>query len=124
MKYLLDVNAAIAWEHVGSPHHTDFHGWLTRVGRNNLHTCAMVELGFLRISMQVFGYKLTEAQAALARLKSQIGGFVEPAPSPRLSAWAATASKTSDAYLLQVAEREGLKLATFDAGIPSAEKIR
>jgi len=47
--------------------------------------------------------------------------------------WASTAGKTSDAYLAQVAHENGMRLATFDAGIrdavaeliarPSAERI-
>ena len=84
MTYLLDVNALLAWEHGNSPHHAVFHAWARRVGRANLWTCAHTELGFLRVSMQVFGYSLAQAAAALAELKQHAGGFVEAAPSPRL----------------------------------------
>lgn len=123
MKYLLDVNALIACEHRGSQHHAGFHAWAKREGLDEMATCAHVELGFVRVSMQAFGYSLTQAQDALCAMKGKLGGFVALAPSPRLAAWSTTAARTNDAYLVQLANAEGLRLATFDAGIPGAEKI-
>jgi predicted nucleic acid-binding protein len=120
VNYLLDVNALVAWEHGNSPHHAAFHAWAKRAGRASLWTCAHTELGFLRVSMQVFGYSLPQAAEALAALKKHAGGFVEVAPSPRLPAWTSTAAKTSDAYLTQVAHENGMRLATFDTGIRDA----
>ena len=117
MTYLLDVNPLLAWELGNSPHHAVFHAWARRVGRANLWTCVHTELGFLRVSMQVFGYSLAQAAAALAELKQHAGGFVEAAPSPRLPAWASAPAKTSDAYLTQVARTNKLLLATHDGGI-------
>ena len=123
MKYLLDVNALVAWSQQRAPHHNRFHAWAAVRGLDELATCAHSELGFIRVSMQVFGDSLTEAQAQLAAMKRQVGGFVAEAPSPKLPAWAATAAKTSDAYLAQVAAAAGLTLATFDRSIPSAVLI-
>ncbi len=124
MKHLLDVNALIACEHKGSPHHAVFHAWAKREGMTSLGTCALAELGFIRVSMQAFGYSLAQAQAALVEMKKPLGGYVAEAPSPRLASWASTVAKTSDAYLLQVAEARGLRLATFDAGLPGAHLVR
>jgi predicted nucleic acid-binding protein len=120
VKYLLDVSALLAWEHANSPHHAAFHAWVKKTGRTNFWTCAHTELGFLRVSMQVFGYSLSQAADALALLKKHTGGFVDTAPSPRLPSWASTAAKTSDAYLTQVAHENGMRLATFDSGIKDA----
>jgi predicted nucleic acid-binding protein len=120
VKRLLDINALLAWEHANSSHHADFHAWAKTAGRPNLWTCAHTELGFLRVSMQVFGYSLPQAADALALLKQNAGGFIDTAPPPRLPAWAATAAKTSDAYLTQVARENGMRLATFDSGIDDA----
>ena len=120
MKYLLDGIALLAWEHTATSHHTDFHAWARKAGRANLWTCAHTELGFLRVSMQVFGYSLPQATDALSWLKKHAGGFVAVAPSPHLPAWASTAAKTSDAYLTQVAQENGMRLATFDSGIKDA----
>jgi predicted nucleic acid-binding protein len=115
--YLLDVNALLAWRHARAPHHEPFHTWAARVGGESLRTCAHVELGFIRVSMQVFGYSLAQAHDALAAMKSESGGFIESAPSPKLADWAATPARTSDAYLTQLAAANGLKLATFDRSI-------
>ncbi|MFM8620301.1 MAG: type II toxin-antitoxin system VapC family toxin [Opitutaceae bacterium] len=124
MKYLLDVNALIAWRHHRAPAHARFHAWVAEHGARNCATCAHVELGFLRVSMQVFGDSLAEAQTALAAIRKQAGGFIAAAPPPRLAAWAVTPSRTSDAYLLQLAASAGLTLTTFDAAIPGANVIR
>lgn len=120
MTYLLDVNALLAWEHGNSPHHAAFHAWAKRAGRANLRTCGLTELGFLRVSMQVFGYSLPQATEALAALRKHAGGFVAVAPSPILPAWCMTPAKTTDAYLTQVARENRMQLATFDAGIKDA----
>jgi predicted nucleic acid-binding protein len=126
VNYLLDINALLAWEHQSSSHHAIFHAWSKRTGNSSLWTCAHTELGFLRVSMQVFSYSLPQASAALASLKENAGGFLATAPSPRLPSWAANPAKTSDAYLTQLARENGMKLGTFDAGIkdPVAELIR
>lgn len=123
MKYLLDVNALIAWRHATAHGHAAFHAWAKAEGFAAMSTCAHTELGFLRVSMQVFRLTLTEAQAALADMKKTAGGFVAAAPSPRLAPWATMAAKTSDAYLVQLAASAGLLLATFDAAIPGARLI-
>lgn len=117
---LLDVNALIAWEHRGSPHHDRFHSWVKRVGSKTLWTCALAELGFIRVSMQVFGYSLAETMTALEEIRKHTGGFVDSAPSPELADWVTSPAHTSDAYLAQIARTNGLQLATLDAGIPDS----
>ena len=123
MKYLLDVNALMAWSHPTAHGHARFHAWAGQAGFAALATCAHAELGFLRVSMQVFGFSLGDAQLALAEMKRAAGGFVAAAPSPKLASWAKTAARTSDAYLVQIAESAGLKLLTLDTGIPGAVPI-
>jgi predicted nucleic acid-binding protein len=120
MKYLLDVNALIAWRYVAHVHHSTFHRWAVKVGFANLHTCAHTELGFLRVSMQTIGCTRQEADTGLAMIRKQAGGFVAECPPPKLAAWANTGSKTSDAYLCQLAAANKLQLATFDNGIKDA----
>jgi predicted nucleic acid-binding protein len=118
--FLLDVNSLIAWHHAGAPHHARFHAWAGAIGPSNLHTCALSELGFIRVSMQVFGYSLRQATSELDAMRRQTGGFIDHAPPPGLPAWAGTPARTSDAYLVQVAVSRGMKLATFDTGIKDA----
>lgn len=123
MKYLLDVNALMAWSHPTAAEHSRFHAWAKTAGFDALATCAHVELGFIRVTMQTLGFSLGDAQKALAEMKKHTGGFIAIAPPPSLASWASTAAKTSDAYLAQLAESAGLKLATFDTGIPGAVQI-
>jgi predicted nucleic acid-binding protein len=125
LRYLLDVNALIAWRHARAPHHEAFHAWAARIRPENLLTCAHAELGFVRVSVQVFAYTLPQAHDALQAIKRETGGFVEAAPSPRLASWATTPARTSDAYLVQIAKANGLTLATFDTAIEdsSVERI-
>ena len=56
--------------------------------------------------MQVFGYSLEQAQAALEEIKQRLGGFVLAAPSPRLPSWAVTGARTRDGYLVQLADKK------------------
>jgi len=123
VKYLLDVNALMAWSHPSAAEHAHFHAWAKAAGFDALATCAHVELGFIRVTMQTLRFSLEDAQKALAEMKKHTGGFVATAPSPWLASWASTTAKTSDAYLVQLAESAGLKLATFDTGIPGAVQI-
>ena len=108
----------------GGQDHEAFYAWAAQETFRAFATCAQVELGFLRVSMQAFGYSAAAAQAALAEIKRSTGGFIREAPSPVSPAWCRRPSQTSDAYLAQVASAAGLTLATFDAGIPGATLIR
>ncbi|MEY2881905.1 MAG: hypothetical protein RLZZ15_4285 [Verrucomicrobiota bacterium] len=119
-KYLLDVNALLAWWHATAHGHSTFHAWAKSVGFKSLSTCALTELGFLRVSMQVFKLTLDEAQDALADIRKHAGVYVTAAPSPQLAHWATSGGRTSDAYLAQLAASAGLVLATFDHAIPGA----
>lgn len=123
MKFLLDVNALVAWHHPSAQGHASFHAWAVAQGFSQLVTCAQSELGFIRVSMQAYRFSLDQTQTALAEMKRAVGGFVVAAPPPRLAAWSTTAARTSDAYLAQVAAANGMKLATFDTGIPGATLI-
>jgi len=124
VKFLLDVSALIAWHHGRAPKHRGFHAWAAKEHFDEFATCAHTELGFIRVSMQAFGHSLVEAETALVEVRKATGGFIETAPPPKLSVWATKAAHTSDAYLVQVAASAGLKLATFDTGIPGATLIR
>ena len=117
MKYLLDVNALVASRYTEHTHHAAFQRWAMKVGFSNLCTCAHAELGFLRISMQTMRLSRKDADNGLAEIRKRVGGYIADCPRPNLAAWADTGSKTTDAYLCQLAHAHGLQLATFDNGI-------
>ena len=126
MTYLLDVNALLGWAHPLSPHHPPFHRWKTSAGLTpaDFATCALTELGFVRVTMQAFHYTLPQAVTQLAALKSQAGLYLDRLPPPHFPPWAMTAAHTTDAYLCQLAAAHGCKLATFDHGIRDPAVLR
>ena len=92
---------------------TGARAWLNSVDR--FHTCAITELAFVRISLSV-AYRATwdETQETLQKLHARPGhqflaDDVDGAASPP------TGSKdTTDAHLVTLAKRHGMKLATLD----------
>jgi len=117
MKYLLDVNALIAWHHDNPPEKkARIHAWAAP-HKPALATCAISELGFIRVSMIAYNYTLEMAQTALAKIKQDFPAYIADHPPPRLAKWASTHRHTTDAYLCQLAAKHGMKLATFDTAI-------
>ncbi len=124
---LLDVNVllALAW-----PNH-QFHGATLRRlerSRESWATCALTELGFVRLSSNpaAVGVRKSPAEAA-ALLRSLVGDphhlYLEnlPAPShPQVAGCFARilgCQQVTDAYLLRLAEARGARLVTFDSRI-------
>jgi predicted nucleic acid-binding protein len=122
VKFLLDVNALLAWGHPDAADHVALHAWLRAHAADTLCSCAITELGFLRVSMQVFRYNAVQAQRELHELRKKLE-FLPDLPAPKLPAWCKTHGRTTDAYLLQIAAYHGAQLATFDTGIPGAVDI-
>jgi predicted nucleic acid-binding protein len=51
--YLLDVNALLALAHTGHTHHERTEAWVQTLRRSDrIATCAVTELGFVRIASQ------------------------------------------------------------------------
>ena len=121
MKYLLDVNALVAMCHANHPANLRFHAWLGRQNKADMASCAICDLGFIRISMMApLNYTLEMAEKALASMKRDLPGYIDTMPPPRLARWVLSHKQTTDAYLCQLAAANGMKLATFDTGIKDA----
>ena len=127
MKYLLDVNAVLA---ALLPAHTDrarFVAWAGRRRPADFATCALTELGFIRVATAAYGYSVADARAMLRQHQRDGVGYLATLPRPAgvMPGWVQTHSQTTDGYLCAVAASHGLKLATFDTEIndPSAELI-
>jgi hypothetical protein len=111
---LLDVNLILASRWTTHPNHRAAKAWIDSSGE--FYTCAITELGFLRISLSA-AYQATwsESQEALEKLHARPGhrflsDNVDGAASPETSS-----KDTTDAHLVTLAKRHGLKLATLDA---------
>lgn len=119
MNYLLDVNALVAALCPSSPHHAVFNAWAAKLKPTDLATCAITELGFIRVTSAAFGFTISDSRKLLQAFRASGPRYLGSLPSPadRLPAWAARHGHTTDAYLCAVAHEHGLQLATFDGGI-------
>lgn len=124
MRALLDVNSLIALldeEHV---HHSEILDWLGRAENlpHGFATCAITQLGLIRVISGKGYYKPVEtheAAAQLERMTRKGHRYLEiPAPCEGAVRWKTTKSaQSTDATLLSTAVAHGCRLVTFDAGI-------
>lgn len=129
MRYLLDVSALIA---LGTDTHF-FHRraltWALAQQETIFLTCALTELGFVRIISQVeeYDFDVSEALIVLTNLKnSELLRFeflADDHDTAKLPDWVKTPKQTTDGHLLELAKAHGAVLATFDAKIPGAFSI-
>ncbi len=121
---LLDVNAlvALAWDsHV---HHTAVRSWFARNSKQGWATCPITESGFVRISSNPIVLPspigVEAARGVLSALRAvDDHQFVIDDVSitdhdvPRISGH----RQITDAHLLTLARRQGLRLVTFDSAL-------
>jgi predicted nucleic acid-binding protein len=127
VNFLPDVNTLIALGHSAHVHHSRATTWFlsVKVPSARLCTCAMTELGFVRVAVQT-GLQLDvlSARRALAALKTSSAipfAMIEDAlGADKLPAFARTPNKLTDGHLLELARKHGAQLATLDTGIPGA----
>ena len=117
--WLLDVNVLLA---LGWAEHEAHEAVVERLsGRARWATCAITQLGFVRISSTVGVFSTTttpaQAQQALAQLcADKQHRFLAEMPSVlemNLSALQGP-KQTTDAYLVNLAQHHGMKLLTLD----------
>ena len=124
MKYLLDVNALVA---LGFANH-EFHGrvasWVRAEPSPTLMTCAITELGFIRVLVQApsYGFTVTQARALLARLRAAplFAFLADDHDASHLPSWVKAPKQLTDGHLLKLATANGGMLATLDGRIPGA----
>ena len=129
MTYLLDVNALLALAFLQHEFHERVAIWIKTLSRKQgeeLATCSITELGFVRVLTQATQYLFTVAQAreALMKLKqNEIINFTFIADGQDIShlpAWVKTAKQTTDGHLAELARSNGAVFATLDGRIPRA----
>lgn len=114
MSHLLDVNFLLACAWSSHAKHTAARAWLERQSR--FTTSPLSELGFIRVCLSP-GYRAScaDAQAALADITSRRQArFVPDALSAAKLPALTTHAEVTDAYLVELARAQGLKLATLD----------
>ncbi len=127
MKWLLDVNALIALAHQGHADHPRIIRWFaSRMGSGaQLATCAISELGFVRVSIQDgFENNAPDAAETLRVLKNSSRIPFELIPdalgAERLPSYVLGAGQITDGHLLELAKELSMLLAALDKGIPGA----
>jgi uncharacterized protein len=124
MTYLLDVNALLA---LGVQEH-EFHDrvakWVKKAvpAGAQFATCAITELGFIRVLLQSScpGSTISLAQKLLVLLQrsGQFAFLVDDQDATRLPQWVKWPKQVTDGHLLALARARDAQLATLD------EKIR
>lgn len=130
MRYLLDVNVLVALGHTGHVHHSSVIKWFAKVvaSATGFHTCAITELGFVRVAVTVgLQPDIPTACAALEALKASSRVPFELIPDVRgvahLPEFVATPGAVTDGHLLDLARSHSMELVTLDRGIPGATCI-
>jgi predicted nucleic acid-binding protein len=112
--WLLDVNVLLGCGWKSHAEHAALLGWLLQV--KEWATCPLTELGFLRISMTTaYQASFDDARKSLATLRGLHGhrflsDDVDAALLPVLTSY----RERTDAHLVTLAKRRGLKLDTLD----------
>jgi toxin-antitoxin system PIN domain toxin len=121
---LLDVNAlvALAWDsHV---HHAAMRAWFTANGSAGWATCSITESGFVRVSSNPIvlpcAIGVGAARGVLSALRAHPGHrfladdvSMSDSDVPMIAGY----RQVTDAHLLTLARRRGVRLVTFDASI-------
>jgi uncharacterized protein len=113
MSWLLDVNLILASRWTTHPDHLAAKAWIDSVDK--FYTTAITELGFVRISLST-AYRATwdETQATLENLYGRPGHQFLADDVDSTAAPETGAKDTTDAHLVTLAQRHGLKFATLD----------
>ena len=126
MIYLLDVNALMGLGFSKHTFHERVENWLESMDRVDLATCAITELGFVRILAQLPDHEITVevAQEMLALLKAASGSsftfLIDDVGVDLLPKWVKNPGQTTDGHLVSLAKAHGAMLATLDQKIPGA----
>lgn len=129
MNYLLDVNILVAWGWSDHADHRRTVRWVVAAAHSRgtrLLTSPIPEIGFVRVSVQRSGGRISVAEASrvLAGMLETLGPshrFLPDDCSGTLwPEWCHHAARITDAHLLQLAQLHGAKLATLDVSIPGA----
>lgn len=122
---LLDTNVLLALAWPNHQHHHAAHGWFRTESRHGWATCALTQLGFVRLSSNpaYTGDDAATPQDAAALLRALLAHKAHrfwPSPAaddPALYAQALGHQQVNDAWLLEVARKQRGRLVTFDTRV-------
>jgi len=116
MSHLLDVNVLLAAAWRNHSQHAEAEAWLKG---KTVTVCPIAELGFLRVSTnsKAVNAAMADARSALEAFLSRTKAGRIPDDLPALESKPRRSEEVTDHYLADLAQKHGLKLATFDASI-------
>jgi uncharacterized protein len=129
MIYLLDVNALVAFGVVHHEFHSRVVSWVQSSRSNNVASCSITELGFVRVlaQAQAYGFDVAQACTLLRRIKEAGGCRFTFIPDThgvsRLPSWVRAPKQITDGHLCRLASANGAVLATLDENIPDSYVI-
>ena len=129
MRYLLDVNALIAYGFRRHGFHEQVASWVNSCRSDTFLAFAITELGFVRIlgNVRTYGMDVARARDLLLKLKRSSKlplQFISDGDDVSLlPPWVRNPAQTTDGHLLQLAKSNGAILVTLDKGIPGAYLI-
>jgi toxin-antitoxin system PIN domain toxin len=123
-KALLDINVLLALAWPNHQHHSQAHAWFAGNASQGWATCALTQLGFIRLSsnpaFSVNAVSPREAAALLTAWTRHAGHqFLAspPADSPSIYAAVFGHQQVNDAWLVEVARQNDGTLVTLDTRI-------
>jgi hypothetical protein len=126
MRYLLDVNALIAYGFRRHSFHNQVGAWIRSQTGDHFLTCSITEVGFVRVlgNVRTYGLDVPRAKELLLDLKARAVLPLEFIPDANdlasLPKWVKTPLQVTDGHLVQLAKTNGAILATLDKGIRGA----
>jgi toxin-antitoxin system PIN domain toxin len=122
---LLDTNVLLALAWPNHQHHASAHRWFRAEARHGWATCALTQLGFVRLSSNpayTSAAVLPQEAASLLRelvAHKQHRFWSSPgAAKPAIFLRTLGHQQVIDAYLIEVARRQRGRLVTLDAKLP------
>jgi len=126
MRYLLDVNALIAFGITQHQFHQRVVRWIHSQSGSVFLTSSITEIGFVRVvaNVAMYGLNVSQARTLLLGMKKNAKQPLTFLPDGNdissLPAWVKTPAQTTDGHLQQFAKANGAILATLDKGIHGA----
>jgi len=130
---LLDVNVLLGLAWPNHQFHEAAHAWLADHIPEPWHTCALTQLGLVRLSCNPAFTDAAVTPHEAATLCHQLTAHPQhrylgalQSPADDVQAWAHVAGhrQTTDAYLVMVAREHGTRLVTFDRRVAANPDFR
>jgi len=126
MRFLLDVNALIAFGVTQHQFHRRIANWIYSQRGSVFLTTPITEIGFVRVvsSVPIYDLNVARARNLLLSMKSNLAQPLTFLPDAvdisSLPPWVISPAQVTDGHLAQLAAANDALLATLDKGIPGA----